>query len=321
MQRKDQPIEHLLSLEPTERQQLIATLDEAKVDLYIFLIKTYLLSLNEMNINIQPEEKSTYSGTGHFTTFTGYKGKATFTNSTNQTLNILLIELTDRKSALESAWKNHVEFLLYTLNKSIKILAGETSVEGEQNNESLEILKTNRELNEKLTNTLQEILQLKSILKGKDKLILQQKSLAELLKKQIEEKQKGIEQLNFQLDIAKNINNENKAHIEGKSEIPQQISLDILREIIRKFENKEYSFFSRTPETLRKLKTLLTKTTITKKDIMNVIDDPKQLLNLPPESRLNLTNREQLICALGDAFKKENFIPQQPYLDFPIFKK
>lgn len=87
-----------------------------------------------------------------------------------------------------------------------------------------------------------------------------------------------------------------------------EIDVNVLISIVDKYDRNRHSYryFSHTPELIDKLKKLYVSSPIKKWDIKACFNDPKHLFDNPPEQRSQFTNREHLICELGDAFKESS---------------
>lgn len=111
-----------------------------------------------------------------------------------------------------------------------------------------------------------------------------------------------------QLNIKFSIQN-NKCIKKRKQQFQDAIDVDVLKKIVEEYDRNRssYKLFSHTPETLDRLKKLYADPTIksvARGKVQSCLDDPHHLFN-HPQRRIGLTNRERLICALADAFKKQ----------------
>src|SRR5262249_46150997 len=106
-----------------------------------------------------------------------------------------------------------------------------------------------------------------------------------------------------------------KQLITAKERKPQkEISRDLLKHIIGKYDKQEYGLFSRVPHTLNKLKNLLLISptpTFTETEVELCLEDASLFRN--PLVKEKLSNYERLILDLAEAFTKKRVMPSRQH--------
>ena len=331
-------IQTLLSLESVERQRYISTFNINEVNQAIETVRQMLAaSEKELHISLQPATASNYSGE-RWTSYTTYNGtgRKHLTKEKEQ-LPSLLAELKHWRSQLNKKWQDQVSILLFGLTDSLRNKSNESPKEelkasGDIENLSevkdvngsdliqarddftMEILNSHSKIMDEMRAALDQTQMLKVTLADKDKLIMEQKNIIDALireekdvKLNNDQEIKRIEaektQLMNQLYDLKMSNSQLQKKLENND---QAISEEMLRSIVRKYENKKYHLFSRAPEMLNYLQRLYGQSAITRLDIQACLNDPDHLFDHPISKRANLTNREWLICDLADAFNQHS---------------